>query len=1399
MFNPVSTYRIQFHKDFTFSHLEQIIPYLQKLGISTIYASPIFEAVPGSTHGYDGLHPHYINPEIGTEQQLRNIKAKLQKAGIGWIQDIVPNHMAFDSRNNLLADVLEKGPQSVYADFFDVTWNSPLYEGRIMVPFLGGTLEEVIEKGALQVAYSNGRFVFQYYDNVFPLQPLSYETILLNEDGKTPVPVQQLIAQIPKDEKRRAYSEKWNELLLQLKALYKNDAVRNYITARLGRINGKPENIDKISKQQSYRLCHWQETDEKINFRRFFTINGLICLNIHRQEVFDFYHSKIKQLVDDKIFDGLRIDHIDGLYDPAAYLERLRNLVGEDTYIIVEKILERKESLPSTWRVQGNTGYDFLAIANNLFTDKTSEEKFTEFYQKLIKDNSSVHQQLRDKKAYILYHYMAGELENLYKLFIASSFVPEKDLSKVNSEDLKNAIGEFLIQCPVYRYYGNEMPLKKAEVHALKDIFKRVKDSHPGLSDGIDLLERALLKNVKKGADEYNNKVLHFYQRCMQFTGPLMAKGFEDTLMYTYNRFIGHNDVGDSPESFGISIEEFHESMKARQEKWPLSLNATSTHDTKRGEDVRARLNVLTDLPDEWLGKVEEWHGLNKNLKIDKVPGSNDEYFIYQSLAGAYPLSGQPGDTESRLQQYLQKALREGKQNSDWAHPNQEYEAAVNKFISGLFNTDHNFLHNFSDFVTKVADYGIINSFAQVILKFTCPGVPDTYQGTELWDLSFVDPDNRRAVDYKKRAEKLDSINAGKESLQQLWNQRNSGTLKLWLIHTLMTLRKLEKDLFAYGDYIPLQVKGACKDNIIAFARQRHNKWIIVALPLHIARLSMQQQQPVTDIDWEETKIVLPEDAPSAWEHVVLKTKGKANKEIAVKDIFHEFPLAILKMEAPENKRGAGILLHISSLPSPFGIGDFGTGAKDFVDFLKRSRQKYWQILPLNPTSPDNSSSPYSSISSMAGNTMLLSPELMADEGLLNKKSFEEYYQPAEDKVNYVKVEMIKQELWDKAYQNFKQNNASGQPAFQSFCGREAYWLDDYATFVAIKNEYDGRPWFEWPDEYKLRDRNALNTFTKAHREAIDKIKWLQFMFTKQWAGVKAYSNENGIRILGDLPFYVSYDSVDVWANREIFCLDKDGNMSGIAGVPPDYFSKDGQLWGMPTFNWNELKKQHYKWWIGRLKKNLELFDLLRLDHFRALAAYWQVPAGEETAINGQWLKGPGTDFFTAVKKELGKLPFVAEDLGDNMDDVYKLRDEVGLPGMKVLQFAFGDNMATSVDIPHGYTRNCVVYTGTHDNNTTTGWYIQETEKDDRKRIEQYTGVKVNEKNIAATLSKLAYASVANTVILPLQDVLQLDETARMNTPGSAENNWLWRLMPKRLNKQVEEQLSNWVRIYNRR
>jgi 4-alpha-glucanotransferase len=497
-------------------------------------------------------------------------------------------------------------------------------------------------------------------------------------------------------------------------------------------------------------------------------------------------------------------------------------------------------------------------------------------------------------------------------------------------------------------------------------------------------------------------------------------------------------------------------------------------------------------------------------------------------------------------------------------------------------------------------------------------------------------------------------------------------------------------------------------------------------------------------------------------------------------------------------KRAAGVLMHITSLPSNFGIGDLGSEAREFALFLKDANQSYWQILPLNPVSASQGFSPYSSNSAMALNTLLISPDELVKEALLSPRDLERFTVSSKNRVDFRNATAVKRKIIDIAYETFlSMRSTNMRERFNTFVKDENSWLHDFALFTILKKTHRDKPWFEWPNPFKSRSSKALEKFQIEYDEDIIKVKWEQFIVFQQWYGLKAFCKKLGVSFIGDLPFYVGYDSADVWANQHVFNLTKGGQMKGVAGVPPDYFNADGQLWGMPVYQWDVLKNDKYNWWAKRLKKNIQLFDVVRLDHFRAFADYWEVPANEETAKKGKWVKGPGEHFFKTVESELGELAFIAEDLGDINEAVISLRSNMKLPGMKILQFAFGGDMGKNDYLPHNYDRNFIVYTGTHDNNTTAGWFKNELQKTEKKNVRTYLNFDVNASNIHEHLTRLAYSSVAQIAIIPMQDVLGLGVTARMNVPASAKNNWAWQMDKQSLHSEAAF-LRSMTMIYNR-
>ena len=495
-------------------------------------------------------------------------------------------------------------------------------------------------------------------------------------------------------------------------------------------------------------------------------------------------------------------------------------------------------------------------------------------------------------------------------------------------------------------------------------------------------------------------------------------------------------------------------------------------------------------------------------------------------------------------------------------------------------------------------------------------------------------------------------------------------------------------------------------------------------------------------------------------------------------------------------RRTSGILLHLTSLPSPFGVGDMGPGAFRLVDFFAETKQSLWQILPLNPTDPAHFSSPYHSTSAFAGNPLLISPEVLVQDGLLNRAEVKSPPDFPKDRVDYRGVGEYKAKLFNKAYERFK--GKKPQYEYERFCSENSHWLEDFTLFVALKAHFNGKVWSKWPKDIRDRQPKALTSARKELSEKVNKQRFIQYVFSNQWKAIRNYCNDKGIQIIGDIPIYVEHDSVDVWMHPEIFKLDDEKRPYAVAGVPPDYFSETGQLWGNPVYRWDILKEKGYSWWVQRMEHNLKLCDILRIDHFRGLIAYWEVPVTEKTAINGNWIEAPAVDFLNHLARRFPSLPIIAEDLGLITPDVREIMHHFDLPGMKVLLFAFGEDLPTNPYIPHNLPENCVAYTGTHDNNTVRGWFEGDEAPEDKKRLLRYLGRDIPLEELHWELIRLIMMSVANTAIFPIQDVLGLGGEARMNRPATLEGNWEWRMVADRLTPDLARKLREITEMYGR-
>ena len=880
---PVSTYRIQLHSDFTLEDLGEILEYLHELEISTIYASPVFKARQGSTHGYDVLDPYTINPEIGNLEQFRKIIEILKQKHMNWLQDIVPNHMAFDGGNPWLRDIFELGPESEHYRYFDINWKE---SGKLMAPFLGASLEEVLENKELQIKFHEDGFSWNYYSHNYPLSAQSYPSILESAGERN---------WLGKFGNFSGNDIQWEDLKTGFfREVRGNMGLRDQIKSALEEINSSSDRIKAILDLQFFRPVHWKKTEEEINYRRFFTINDLICLRAEDQKVLESYHYYVKELCEQGLISGLRIDHIDGLFNPAGYLRELRKFIDPELYIVVEKIQEAEEEVPADWPTQGSTGYDFLAQVNQLFTMKASDAEFSRAYGEIAPEFSDYSALVFKKKLFVLKEKMGGELDNLVNQLQTNDLLPEE--GKDTGADYKEALAVFLASFPVYRIYPEAFPLSSAEKRILQTTYDTAVKNSGDREKELEYLRSLFLGEAEKDRE----KMLEFLRRSQQFTGPLAAKGVEDTAFYIYNRLISHNEVGDSPGIFGINAESFHEKMQQRQAGFPLSLNATATHDTKRGEDARMRINVLSELPGEWFEKVKEWQQLNASLKKKPgVPDANEEYFIYQSILGSFPFEKEEvREFIPRLKEYLQKALREAKLHTSWAEPDEYYETAVLDFAQAI-PEQKEFLNSFKAFREKVAYYGAIKSLGQTLIKVTAPGIPDVYQGTEFWDLSFVDPDNRRPVDYNSRKTILTEFKHFevynlKNNLKELKANYQDGKIKMYLLYKALELRKAYQDLFIKGEYIPLKITGENAEKMIAFARNLNNKWAVVIVPIFVTTIFEPEDFKPIEGAFSSIRISLPDNAPEKWKSCISNSEHSRSPFLNLQGLLEEFPVVLL-------------------------------------------------------------------------------------------------------------------------------------------------------------------------------------------------------------------------------------------------------------------------------------------------------------------------------------------------------------------------------------------------------------------------------------------------------------------------------------------------------------------------
>jgi (1->4)-alpha-D-glucan 1-alpha-D-glucosylmutase len=912
---PSSTYRLQFHAGFTFRDALNIVDYLRDLGVTDIYASPYFQAAPDSTHGYDVADHNRINPAIGDQSDFRALCDRLRKNDMGQVLDFVPNHMGIgQSLNTWWMEVLEDGLASPYAGYFDIDWHpgKEALEDRVLLPILGDRYGNVLEKGAFALSFVGGAFFLRYYETRLPLRPRSYPFILrrvMAEVGEEHSGELREIVAILSDPAAKTRAK------ARLKELSEADpALAAAIDRTLRKLEGSPgdpasfDDLHALLEDQVYRLSYWRVAAEEINYRRFFDINTLAAIRVEIPEVFSAAHQLVFELLARGDVTGLRLDHIDGLWDPRAYLKQLQachgQLAGTDDprglYVVVEKILDvTGESLPSDWPVHGTTGYEFANQVVQCLTDASAEKSFTRCYDRFIGRPSDFATLVYEKKKQTMQNALGSEIAALGRMLDELSEM-HRHFRDCTRNLLTTAIREVMACFPVYRTYASDDGTLSAEDE--KNILRAVSAArrrNPSMEKVVfDFLRAVLLLRLPEGlSDDQRRAHFRFVRKFQQCSGPVMAKGLEDTAFYIYNRLIALNEVGGNPGLFGIDVKKFHTLSKTRLEKTPHSLLATSTHDTKRSEDVRMRLAALSEMPGEWRDAVKRWSKLNKkhltSVGGEPAPSRNEEYLLYQILLGAWPLRQEDHESfPERIQAYMTKALKEAKINSSWTEPNEEWETATSQFVERILSpvTGAEFLETFRPFADRLAKLGALNTLTQTILKITSPGVPDFYQGTEIWDFSLVDPDNRRPVDYAARRALLDQIQT--KPLESLLEDWPSGAIKLAVIRTLLSFRREHADFFRLAGYTPLAVTGKFRKHLIAFSRRHGTRELVVVVPRLCAGFA---SFPLGET-WEDTSVA---HSAGGFDLLARRAVAAEASQLPVANLFASLPFAVLTREQP--------------------------------------------------------------------------------------------------------------------------------------------------------------------------------------------------------------------------------------------------------------------------------------------------------------------------------------------------------------------------------------------------------------------------------------------------------------------------------------------------------------------
>jgi (1->4)-alpha-D-glucan 1-alpha-D-glucosylmutase len=886
---PSSTYRLQLHKDFTFDDAAGIADYLRALGVSHVYCSPYLQAAPGSMHGYDVVSHQRVNEELGGAEGHERFCRKLGEVRLGQVLDIVPNHMSLGKENRYWWDVLENGTSSRYASFFDIDWQpqEERLRDKVLVPILGDQYGRVLQAGGIKVVRRGNKFQVECSGETLPASPNSLAGILARASEYARSDTLSFLAASfgrllqPEYVDRRTILARHRDKVVLFHLLERlsgeESGIGEAIDQSVAELNGNLDALDDFLNQQNYRLAYWKTADQQLSYRRFFDVNTLIGLRVEREYVFEETHALVLEWLKRGVLDGLRVDHPDGLRDPLEYLKRLRKN-APDAYIVGEKILEPGEFLRESWPIEGTTGYDFLNVAAGVLVAPEGMAELTSVYGDFTDQITDFHAIAHEKKISVTQEGLGSDVNRLTTLFVEICEA-NRDRRDYTQTEVRRAIREVAACFAIYRTYV--VPEREEITDEDREQITRATEcaKQQRLDIDADLFDflRDVLTMVVTGKQESE-----FVLRFQQFTGPVMAKGVEDTAFYCYNRLTGMNEVGSDPGRNGLSIGEFHAYCAKMQQTHPLTMTTLSTHDTKRSDDVRARMAVLSEIPGRFNSAIQRWARMNSAFRTKKpgsiaLPDRNTEYLYYQTLIGAWPL------TMDRAQAYMLKATREAKQQTSWVANNKDFEDALRMFIELTLNYAP-FLREMNQFVARVQDAGRVNSLTQTLLKYTAPGMPDLYQGGELWDLSLVDPDNRRPVDYALRKRLLCELKqmTGNDVAAQVMTRAEEGLPKMWTIHKALEVRRERPDCFnTEAEYTPIEVDGTKHDHVIAYLRGED---VVTVVPRLIVKL---------DESWKDTIVVLPK---GRWRNRL--TGGVvAGGVISMKMLLKDFPVALLVRE----------------------------------------------------------------------------------------------------------------------------------------------------------------------------------------------------------------------------------------------------------------------------------------------------------------------------------------------------------------------------------------------------------------------------------------------------------------------------------------------------------------------